>query len=176
MLRSVLVGAAVVVLLFAVVTGLLWAFQRSLIYLPDDGPVPPVDSVLPGAREVALETADGLELGAWFLPADDDAAPAVLVANGNGGSRDLRADLGVGVTAPRSRRPFGAPESGLSLGGVLASRARFRFARPVSNTVRAPTVQDHQQEFPMPNALDEVVPLTPRRPSVALARFSPKNP
>jgi uncharacterized protein len=93
MLRSVLVGAAVVVLLLAVVTGLLWAFQRSLIYLPDGGPVAPVESVLPGAREVVLETADGLELGAWFLPDKEPDAPAVLVANGNGGSRELRAPL-----------------------------------------------------------------------------------
>jgi fermentation-respiration switch protein FrsA (DUF1100 family) len=93
MLRSVLVGAAVVVLLLAVVTGLLWAFQRSLIYLPDGGPVAPVESVLPGAREVVLETADGLELGAWFLPGKEPDAPAVLVANGNGGSRELRAPL-----------------------------------------------------------------------------------
>jgi uncharacterized protein len=93
MLRTVTVAAAVVVAVLAVVVGLLWVFQRSLIYLPGTTAVPPVGSVLPGAREVVLETDDGLELGAWFLPAGSGDAPAVLVANGNGGSRDLRAPL-----------------------------------------------------------------------------------
>lgn len=35
-------------LLFALVTGLLWSFQRRLIYLPDNGPVPPAADALPG--------------------------------------------------------------------------------------------------------------------------------
>jgi fermentation-respiration switch protein FrsA (DUF1100 family) len=92
MVRSALVGAGVVVLVLALLTGLLWIFQRSLIYLPDTGPVPAAAKVLPGARDVVLTTADGLDLGGWFLPADDDA-PAVLVANGNAGHRGYRAPL-----------------------------------------------------------------------------------
>jgi uncharacterized protein len=90
--RSALLAVSVVVLLAVVGTGLLWAFQRSLIYLPDAGPVPPAAEVLPGARDVALRTEDGVDLAAWYLPAAVDA-PAVLVANGNGGSRELRAPL-----------------------------------------------------------------------------------
>ena len=92
MVRSALVGAGVVVLVLALLTGLLWIFQRSLIYLPDAGPVPAAAEVLPGARDVVLTTSDGLDLGGWFLPADDDA-PAVLVANGNAGHRGHRAPL-----------------------------------------------------------------------------------
>ena len=92
MVRTALVGAGVAVLVLAVLTGLLWAFQRSLIYLPDPGPVPAAAEALPGARDVVLTTADGLELGAWFLPADD-GAQAVLVANGNAGHRGYRASL-----------------------------------------------------------------------------------
>jgi uncharacterized protein len=92
MLRTALVGAGVVVLVLALLTGLLWAVQRSLIYLPDTGPVPPAAEALPGARDVVLTTSDGLELGAWFLPGDD-GAPAVLVANGNAGHRGYRAPL-----------------------------------------------------------------------------------
>jgi fermentation-respiration switch protein FrsA (DUF1100 family) len=79
--------------LAALVVAVLWAFQRQLVYLPGRGPVPPAAAVLPGARDVVLETEDGLELGAWYLPADAAQAPAVLVASGNGGSRDLRAPL-----------------------------------------------------------------------------------
>jgi alpha-beta hydrolase superfamily lysophospholipase len=92
MARSALVGAGIVVLVLALLTGLLWAFQRSLIYFPDAGPVPEASAVLPGARDVVLSTADGLDLGGWYLPADDDA-PAVLVANGNAGHRGHRAPL-----------------------------------------------------------------------------------
>jgi alpha-beta hydrolase superfamily lysophospholipase len=92
MLRSALLVVSVVLLLVVVGTGLLWVFQRSLIYLPDAGSGRPAADFLPGARDVELSTADGLELAGWWLPADDEA-PAVLVANGNGGSRELRAPL-----------------------------------------------------------------------------------
>jgi uncharacterized protein len=49
--------------------GLLWAFQRRLIYLPAPRAVPPAASVLPTAEEVTFTTADGLRLGGWFVPA-----------------------------------------------------------------------------------------------------------
>jgi fermentation-respiration switch protein FrsA (DUF1100 family) len=91
--RRALVGGTVVVLVLAVLTGLLWGLQRRLVYLPDDGPVPAAGSVLPGALDVVLETSDGLRLGAWFVPGDGRDAPAVLVANGNGGHRGVRAPL-----------------------------------------------------------------------------------
>jgi fermentation-respiration switch protein FrsA (DUF1100 family) len=93
MLRRTTVGAAVVVLLCTVLVSLIWAFQRSLIYLPDDGPVGAAGLLLPGARDVTLETGDGLELGAFYLPAAAPDAPAVLVANGNGGHRGMRVPL-----------------------------------------------------------------------------------
>ena len=88
-----MLGAAAVVVLFTLVVGLLWAFQRSLIYLPDDGPVGAATEQVPGARDVTLTTGDGLQLGAWYLPAAAPDAPAVLVANGNGGHRGMRAPV-----------------------------------------------------------------------------------
>lgn len=89
MLRAALIGAIVLV----VVVGLLWSFQRRLVYLPDDGPVPAAAHVLPGGRDVELTTADGLTLDAWFVPGPAAEAPTVLVANGNGGHRGVRAPL-----------------------------------------------------------------------------------
>jgi uncharacterized protein len=92
----------VVVAVLAAPIGLLWAFQRRLIYLPSSGPVPPAASVLPGAEDVTFETADGLRLGGWFVPAAAEGrgaarpgprGPAVLVCNGNGGDRSMRAAL-----------------------------------------------------------------------------------
>ncbi|SDC98241.1 hypothetical protein SAMN05660690_3186 [Geodermatophilus telluris] len=86
-------AALVAVLVVSVVVGLLWALQRRLVYLPGAGPVGTAAAALPGARDVTLTTADDLELAAWYLPAADPDAPAVLVANGNGGHRGLRAPL-----------------------------------------------------------------------------------
>ena len=73
----------VVAAVLAASLGLLWAFQRRLIYLPSPGPVPPAASVLPGAEDVSFETADGLQLRGWFVPGavvpgavDNPAPPA----------------------------------------------------------------------------------------------------
>ena len=86
--------AVVLVALLGVLIAVLWALQRRLIYLPSGGGVPPAAEVIDGARDVSLDTSDGLSLRAWFIPA---AAPetdfVVLVANGNAGDRSLRAPL-----------------------------------------------------------------------------------
>ena len=90
MLAAVVIVLAVVALLLA----LLWALQRRLIYLPFPADVPPATAVLDGARDVTLRTADGLELGAWFVaPGEPDRRVGVLVATGNAGDRSLRAPL-----------------------------------------------------------------------------------
>ena len=85
-----LIVSGVIALLLAA----LWAFQRHLIYLPSGQAVPPAAQVLDGARDVALETSDGVRLGAWLVPPrGPDRGVAVLVASGNAGSRALRAPL-----------------------------------------------------------------------------------
>lgn len=81
-LRVVLVVLLVVALLLAAV----WLLQRRLIYFPDRSAPP----VVPGAREVTLDTADGLRLSAWLVtppPGRPDRKVAVLVAPGNAGNR-----------------------------------------------------------------------------------------
>jgi fermentation-respiration switch protein FrsA (DUF1100 family) len=70
--------------------GRIWAQQRRLIYFPSPGPVPPADDILFHGRDVVLETDDGIRLGAWYFPA---GRSAVLVCNGNGGDRWMRAPL-----------------------------------------------------------------------------------
>lgn len=94
--RRLLLALLTGVLVVAIGFGVLWAVQRQLIYFPDDRDVPPADAVIVGARDVTLHTADGLELGAWFVPEPAGAAArgmAVLVAPGNGGNRLDRAGL-----------------------------------------------------------------------------------
>ena len=96
----------VVVAVLAASLGLLWLFQRRLLYFPTPGPVPPAASVLPGAEDVTFDTADGLRLAGWFVPATPGgpadrvgrARPAVLVCNGNGGDRSMRAPLAAALS------------------------------------------------------------------------------
>lgn len=128
--RTLLVATAVVVLVLAVV----WGLQRRLTYFPDTGPVPSGGTIIPGARDVELRTDDGLSLGAWFLPAEGrDRGITVLVANGNGGDRSVRAPLARALSAVGlsvllfDYRGYGAnpgspSETGLAL-DVRAARA-----------------------------------------------------
>jgi pimeloyl-ACP methyl ester carboxylesterase len=100
--RRVLGRGLLVAALLVGMVAMVWSLQRQLIYFPDPTPVPAADDVLAGARDVMLHTADGLELGAWFVPAAGpaDTGMVVLVAPGNGGSRAGRA----GLAAELSRR------------------------------------------------------------------------
>lgn len=93
-------GAGVVLVAALVLVGGLWAFQRQLVYLPSRGPLPPAATVLAGAQDVTLRTADGLALGAWFVPARGERRDVtVLVANGNAGDRSGRSPLAAALTA-----------------------------------------------------------------------------
>ena len=87
--------AAVLLVLGGVGLAGLWAFQRQLIYFPDETPVGEAARALPGAEDVTLATADGLELGAWLVSprAEQDRRWAVLLLPGNGGNRLGRVGL-----------------------------------------------------------------------------------
>jgi uncharacterized protein len=58
------VVALALVVLAVLMLFLVWVFQRRLIYLPSSGPVPKAAEVIPGARDVTLQTSDGLQLDA----------------------------------------------------------------------------------------------------------------
>lgn len=134
-----LVPVGVVLLLVVLVLLLAWLLQRSLIYFPSGGAPGPVESLLPGGEEVVLVTEDGLELGGWFLPADQQlqtkrAVPAILVFNGNGGNRALRVPLaqalaanGMGVLLFDYRGYGGNPSSPMEEGLVMDARAAVAY-------------------------------------------------
>jgi uncharacterized protein len=83
----------------AAMLALLWLVQRRLIYFPLLQDVPPVATTLPGAQDVAFETADGLRLHGWFAPGTRARGRAtVLVFNGNAGDRSFRAPLAAALT------------------------------------------------------------------------------
>ena len=138
----------VVVVLAGVGLAAVWFLQRQLIYYPDASDVPPAGDVLPGARDVTLETYDGLELGAWYVPAeaDRDTGLAVLMAPGNGGNRAGRADLardladrGLAVLVIDYRGYGGNPgspsEDGLAADADAAVRALADLGHPVDRTI-----------------------------------------
>lgn len=91
--------ARILVIVVLVATGalaLLWTQQRRLIYFPAPGPVPSATAVWSGARDVVVPTSDGLDLGGWYFPAAE-RGPAVVVFNGNGGDRSMRAELALAL-------------------------------------------------------------------------------
>lgn len=95
------VGALTVAgLAFCGVTLLAWAFQRRLIYLPFADVPSPAALGLSRVETVAIPTMDGLTLAGWFL-ASPRPGPraAILVCNGNGGNRAMRAELGAALRA-----------------------------------------------------------------------------
>ncbi|WP_346124258.1 alpha/beta hydrolase [Nonomuraea roseola] len=85
-------AALAVLAVAAVLLALVWIFQRRLIYLPDPAPPPAAGAVLPGARDVAFTTSDGLRLTAWHLTGGGRGV-TVLVAGGNAGNRLHRGPL-----------------------------------------------------------------------------------
>jgi pimeloyl-ACP methyl ester carboxylesterase len=141
----------VIGLVVALVVGVLLVLttvQRRLIYFPDPTPVPPVAEILGGARDVSLQTSDGLELGAWFVPADPaaDLGMAVLLAPGNGGNRAGRAGLarelsrrGLAVLLLDYRGYGGNPgspsEDGLARDAFAASEALEALGFPPDRTI-----------------------------------------
>ncbi|MGR6922123.1 alpha/beta hydrolase [[Actinomadura] parvosata] len=109
--RTALVVAAVLLLLL----GLLWVFQRRLIYLPDTALVPPAATVIPGARDITLTTRDGLKLTAWYVPA---APSGILPGEASGDpSGDSSAEAsgevpGDSPGGPSSEEPGGREATG----------------------------------------------------------------
>jgi hypothetical protein len=109
--------------------GLLWVFQRSLIYLPTQSVAePPID-----VAEVSYDTEDGLTLNAWLLESEQDRG-SVIVFNGNAGNRSHRvplaralADLGFTVLLTDYRGYGGNPGSPSEEGLARDARAALTF-------------------------------------------------
>ncbi|MBC2931510.1 alpha/beta hydrolase [Nocardioides sp. zg-1228] len=146
--RRILMAVVVVLLVGGLALAAVWGLQRQLIYFPDASDVPPADEVLPGARDVTLQTSDGLELGAWYVAADaaSDTGMAVLVAPGNGGNRAGRAglarqlsDRGFSVLLVDYRgygaNPGRPSEKGLAADADAAVRALGDLGHPLDRTL-----------------------------------------
>lgn len=128
----------VVVLVLALMVMAVWGLQRRLIYFPDRSAVPSAVSILPNARDVTLDTSDGLRLAAWLVPPTTAAGPGrgftVLVANGNAGNRADRAPLAAALAAEGftvllfDYRGYGGNPGRPSEGGLARDvRAAYRY-------------------------------------------------
>ncbi len=119
--------------LYALLLLMTVIFQRNMIYFPDNrAPV----ATAP-VQELRIQTPDGLDLLAWYLPPQNDAAPVVLYLHGNGGNIAYREDRlhrfaqqGWGVLMPEYRGYGGNPgrpsEAGLKVDARAAWDAMAR--------------------------------------------------
>lgn len=103
-LRVILRSAAVAALVYAIVLGLLYVNQRSLLYFPVAGRAAP-DAAGPPIQVVHFDTSDGETLVGWWLPAQE-GRPTILFFNGNAaglasqrGRWSRLAEAGVGFLA-----------------------------------------------------------------------------
>lgn len=83
---------ATALVVYALMIGLLYVKQRSLLYHPDQTVPDPVLSGVPEMTALRLPTEDGLELLAWWRAPLEAAAPTLLVLHGNAGHIGDRAE------------------------------------------------------------------------------------
>lgn len=98
MLEFVVKAIVGVALALLALTAYLYVTQRGQLYFPWPDPVGAVPA---GVEAIELVTDDDLRLGAWFVPASgagDESGSAVLVCNGNAGSRAHRLPLAQALT------------------------------------------------------------------------------
>jgi hypothetical protein len=117
--------------LLIVIAALAWIFQRRLMYLPSSAGLPRASEVIAGAQDVTIETSDGLELGAWFVP-----APARSRARPYSSQR---ATQGTGPCGHRWRKLWSTGESRCSFSTTGAMRGiRGAHRRRDREGLRAP--------------------------------------
>ena len=124
----------VAVLGYAGLLGLMYIFQRALMYFPDPRRTAPAFIGLPQADEVVLTSADGERLIAWHVP-PQGPRPVVIYFHGNAGALDLRAGRfkwltadGTGLVALSYRGYGGSTGKPSETGLVNDAMAAYDFA------------------------------------------------
>ena len=131
MLQRVGTAAVVVVVLVSVLVGLLWAFQRRLVYLPDAGPAGPAAAILAMAAATVFCRYLGYLMMGWIpltprvegaleaLPGSIVAATVVPLAIQSGPA----AIAGV-VASVLTARLLGSELAAIAAGMAVAAGAR----------------------------------------------------
>jgi fermentation-respiration switch protein FrsA (DUF1100 family) len=122
------------VLGYAGLLGLMYVFQRSLMYFPDARRTLPAAAGLPQAQEIRLVTSDGETLIAWTV-APRDGKPVVLYFHGNAGALDVRAERfgkltadGTGLVAVSYRGYGGSTGTPSEAGLIRDAEAAYDYA------------------------------------------------
>ena len=119
---------------YVALVALLYLTQRSLLYFPDPRRLHPANVGLRQAEEVMLQSADGVRVSAWHVPARE-SMPVVIYFQGNGGGLNLRADRfrkltadGTGLVALNYRGYGGSGGKPSEAGIILDAKAAYDFA------------------------------------------------
>ncbi len=131
MRRKIAGVLCVAVLVYAVFVAGLYAFQRTLVFVPDRARPDPVAGGVPDMVVVGVKTDDGLDLEGWFFPPPEDSTRPVLVYfHGNAGSIENRGPVvrpwiedGYGVLLAEYRGYGGNPGSPSEAGLYEDARA-----------------------------------------------------
>jgi fermentation-respiration switch protein FrsA (DUF1100 family) len=133
-LLSQLKGAVIV---YAMVVGILWLMQDSMLYHRTDGaPMLNDPTLLPKREIVCLTTADGLNLRSWYFRAAKADMPTVLFFHGNAGDignhlpfAKFLIEAGYGLLAVEYRGYGGNPGKPREAGLIEDGRAAFAFLK-----------------------------------------------
>ena len=90
-MHGVLTGAAVLVVVYCLVVGALFLFQRRILFRPDTERPDLARAGIEGTRELTVTTSDAHSLLSWFMPPSRSDAPVVLYLHGNAGHIGHRA-------------------------------------------------------------------------------------
>ena len=131
MAKKMISGFFAILIGYGIIVALLFLFQRNLIYFPSSHRPEPADYTVPEMTVHMLETADNLELLAWYRAPQGPDAPVIVYFHGNAGHIGYRGakvrpylDAGYGVLLPSWRGysgNAGAPsEKGLYADGRAA--------------------------------------------------------
>ena len=129
---STLKGAVIV---YAMVVGILWFMQDTMLYHRSAGaPMLNDPALLPKREIVCLTTADRLNLRSWYFKAARAAMPTVVFFHGNAGDignhlpfAKFLIEAGYGLLALEYRGYGGNPGSPREAGLIADGRAAFAF-------------------------------------------------
>lgn len=91
LIKTSLPVAVCLLLAWLMVVACLFIFQRKLMYLPDQNPLPPPEAYgIDTLEQITLKTADGLRLQAYYMPAKKEEGAedngTIVLFHGNAGN------------------------------------------------------------------------------------------
>ncbi|WP_395018334.1 alpha/beta hydrolase [Dongia sp.] len=125
------------VIVYAMVVGILWFMQDTMLYHRSDGaPMLNDPTLLPKREIVCLKTEDGLDLRSWYFRSARADLPTVVFFHGNAGDignhlpfAKFLIEAGYGLLALEYRGYGGNPGSPREAGLVADGRAALAFLK-----------------------------------------------